>query len=156
MKLSPSTIFAFLLTAAGGAPAAFAQASAACAPESDVATLVSGYPLEQTVERLKASIENSGLSVVAVLDRTVPAGQTTDARRDETLIVGHPRIRDLLSTTPLLALDLPIKVLVWEDGDSVKVSYKEPECLGQRYDLAPEGIAYFARVEESAERALQP
>lgn len=154
-RVVPSIAAAAFLAILASA-AARAQDNVACTAESDVATLVSGYSLEQTVERLKASIENAGLSVLAVLDHAVPAGQATEPRRDETLIVGHPHIRDLLSEAPLLALDLPVKVLVWEDGNTVKVSFKEPQCLGLRYDLAPDAVAYFARVEESAARALQP
>jgi uncharacterized protein (DUF302 family) len=132
-----------------------ADPDAACTADSDVTTLISAHPLEQTIARLKASIQTAGLGVLAILHQTLPGSISTQARQQETIIVGGARIRDLATATPLLALELPIKVLVWEDGEIVKVSFKEAECLGQRYDLPPAAVEYLALIEQSAERALR-
>jgi uncharacterized protein (DUF302 family) len=40
-----------------------------------------------------------------------------------------------MAAAPLSALDLPLKVLVWEDGDQTKVSYVAPQALATRYRL---------------------
>lgn len=133
------------------------NSDAVCTADSEVTTMVSSYTIAQTIERLKASIEANGLDVLAIVKHGGGGGPgRSEAQHHETLFIGLPRVRALLSTTPLLTLDLPTKVLVWEDGEFVKVSFKEAECLRQRYDLTPESVRYFAQVEESVERALLP
>lgn len=130
---------------------------ATCDADSDITTIVSHYTVEQTIVRLKENIETTGLTVLALLDQSVARDRTgAGTRHQEMLVIGDPRTRALLTNaTPLVALDLPMKVLVWTDGDVVKVSFKEPECLRQRYDLTPQAVKYFAHVEESAEQALR-
>ena len=42
----------------------------------------------------------------------------------------------LMIASPLLALDLPLKVLIWEDGEGrIWVSCNNPEYLGQRHNI---------------------
>lgn len=43
-----------------------------------------------------------------------------------------------MQAVPLMALDLPLKVLVWDDGGQTKVSYTAPRALAARYDLSDE------------------
>ncbi len=142
--------------ALGPANSSSPNSDSVCTADAEVTTLVSSYTIAQTIERLKASIETNGLDVLAIVKHSVAGGPGRSEAHHETLLIQLPRIRALLSATPLLALDLPTKVLVWEDGEFVKVSFKEAECLRQRYDLTPESARYFAQIEESVERALLP
>jgi uncharacterized protein (DUF302 family) len=48
---------------------------------------------------------------------------------------------------PLAALDLPLKVLVWADGEQTKVSYLGPDALARRYGLAPELARNLAGID---------
>jgi uncharacterized protein (DUF302 family) len=43
-----------------------------------------------------------------------------------------------MQAAPLAALDLPLRVLVWLDGDQTKLSYTAPRELAARYDLSDE------------------
>lgn len=134
-----------------------APEDATCDAESDITTIVSRYSIEETVQRLKASLNISGLSVVTIAGQDA-AGNENGAppRHREMLVIGDPHTRRLLLTmAPLVALDLPTKMLVWEDGKPVKVSFKDAQCLRQRYDLTPRAVEYFDRIEEAAERALR-
>ncbi len=171
--MSAMTFQTFILAVAAAvcvhAPSLNAQESAmdqpppslgdtSCDGDSDITTMVSRYTIEQTIQRLKASLEMVGLGVVAILEQSVAGDETgAQARHQEVLVIGgDPRMRTLLTnTTPLLALDLPIKMLVWKDGEPVKVSFKEVECIRQRYDLTPQAVKYFARIEQATERALR-
>jgi uncharacterized protein (DUF302 family) len=131
---------------------------ASCDVDSDITTMVSRYTIDQTIQRLKESLEMAELSVVAILEQSVAGDKTgAQSRHQETLVIGgDPRARALLTNaTPLVALDLPMKMLVWKDDDPVKVSFKAVECLRQRYDLTPQAVKYFAHIEEAAERALR-
>jgi uncharacterized protein (DUF302 family) len=51
-----------------------------------------------------------------------------------------------MAASPLAALDLPLKVLVWDDLGQTKISYADPAdpaALAARYDLDPELAARF-------------
>ena len=48
---------------------------------------------------------------------------------------------------PLAALDLPLKVLIWSDGDETKISYTAPSALAARYGLADELVARLAGID---------
>jgi uncharacterized protein (DUF302 family) len=41
-----------------------------------------------------------------------------------------------MAAAPLAALDLPLKVLIWNDAGQTKVSYTSPGELAARYDLS--------------------
>jgi uncharacterized protein (DUF302 family) len=131
---------------------------ASCDADSDITTMVSRYTVDQTIQRLKENLEMAGLSVVAILEQSVAGDKTgAQSRHQEMLVIGgDPHARTLLTNaTPLVALDLPMKMLVWKDDEPVKVSFKEVECLRQRYDLTPQAVKYFSHIEEAAERALR-
>jgi len=40
-----------------------------------------------------------------------------------------------MQSAPLSALDLPLKLLVWRDGDETLVSYYSPAAIAQRHNL---------------------
>jgi uncharacterized protein (DUF302 family) len=52
-----------------------------------------------------------------------------------------------MAAAPLSALDLPLKVLVWADGDQVKVSYYGPATLAARYRLPADLAASLAGID---------
>jgi uncharacterized protein (DUF302 family) len=52
-----------------------------------------------------------------------------------------------MQAVPLAALDLPLKVLVWADGDQTKLSYAAPSELAARYGLSDELAARLAGIE---------
>jgi uncharacterized protein (DUF302 family) len=43
-----------------------------------------------------------------------------------------------MEAAPLMALELPLKVLVWEDEDRTRLSYTAPAALAERYGLSPD------------------
>ena len=52
---------------------------------------------------------------------------------------------------PTIAIDLPLKILIWEDNQgNVWVSYNNPAYLQGRYDLPPEFVPTIANVEALA------
>jgi uncharacterized protein (DUF302 family) len=55
------------------------------------------------------------------------------------VIFGSPQAgTPVMVAAPLAALDLPLKVLVWQDGHQTKVSYTAPSELASRYELSTE------------------
>jgi uncharacterized protein (DUF302 family) len=63
------------------------------------------------------------------------------------VIFGSPQAgTPVMAAAPLAALDLPLKVLVWDDGGQTKVSYTSPAELAARYDLDDELAARLAPI----------
>jgi uncharacterized protein (DUF302 family) len=60
-----------------------------------------------------------------------------------------------MRANPLLALDLPTKILVWEDANEVKASFDDPDFLRMRYSLSTKEMEYFWRIESAIEHALE-
>jgi uncharacterized protein (DUF302 family) len=53
----------------------------------------------------------------------------------------------VMDAVPLAALDLPLKVLIWDDGGQTKVSYFTPAALAARYELPPDLASNLAGVD---------
>jgi uncharacterized protein (DUF302 family) len=64
------------------------------------------------------------------------------------LIFGSPRAgTPPMLASPLLALDLPLKALVWEDRGRVRVSYNATSYLAARHDLPSELAKNIAGID---------
>jgi uncharacterized protein (DUF302 family) len=51
-----------------------------------------------------------------------------------------------MAASPLAALDLPLKVLIWDDDGQTKVSYYSPDVLAARYDLGADLAGNLAAI----------
>jgi uncharacterized protein (DUF302 family) len=78
-------------------------------------------------------------------------------RPTKLLIIGNPKAgTPLMIASPTIAIDLPLKVLVWEDADSKTwISYHAPTYLQARHRLPPELVQNIAVVEALAMNAAQ-
>jgi uncharacterized protein (DUF302 family) len=93
-----------------------------------------------TVARISELATAKGLKVFAVIDHSGEAREKGLELRDTKVVVfGSPEAgTPVMVAAPLAALDLPLKVLVWADGDQTKVTYTAPAVLAARYGLGPE------------------
>ena len=98
----------------------------------------SKYSATETADRLEALLKSRGITIFARIDQRKAAEEAGLAMRDTQLIVfGDPRTgTPLMNAHPSLAIDLPLKALVWESSDgSVWLSYNSPEYLRERHSL---------------------
>ena len=93
--------------------------------ETDVVTQVSRQSVASTVAKLTGMISAKGMRLFAVIDQAAEARQAGLALRETTLVIfGSPEAgTPVMAASPLAALDLPLKVLIWADGDQTKASY---------------------------------
>ena len=105
-----------------------------------VVTKPSLMPLAETVAKLSEIVTAKGMKVFAVVDHSGEAETVGLELRDTKLVIfGSPAAgTPVMVAAPLSALDLPLKVLVWADGEQTKVSYVSPDELGVRYGLGEE------------------
>jgi uncharacterized protein (DUF302 family) len=100
--------------------------------------LASKYSVAETVERLEALLKAKGIKVFARIDQAAEARAAGLTMRPTVLVIfGDPKAgTPLMNRYPSLALDLPLKALVWESADGkVWLSYNSPEFLQQRHGL---------------------
>ena len=122
--------------------------------ESGVLSLPSRFSVADTARKLVEVLEGAGMTVFAQIDQQAAASAAGLNMRPMVLIVfGNPKTgTPLMQMHPTLAIDLPLKALVWEDGDGhVWVSTNSPDYLQRRHAMAERP---FAAVSALLERAL--
>jgi uncharacterized protein (DUF302 family) len=117
--------------------------------ETDVVTKPSPRSVADTVARLSDLIAARGLKLFAVIDQSAEASAVGLALRDTTLVLfGSPAAgTPVMVASPLAALDLPLKVLVWDDDGQTQVTYTAPAAVAARYQLRPDLAARLAGVD---------
>ncbi len=109
-------------------------------PENGIVSLPSPYSVAETVARLQQSLQIKGVQVFAVIDHSGEAEKAGLQMPDTKLIIfGNPKAgTPLMQAAPTIAIDLPLKILVWEAADSrVWVAYNSPEFIGERHNVPP-------------------
>jgi uncharacterized protein (DUF302 family) len=96
--------------------------------------------VSDTVTRLTDLLGAKGMRVFTVIDQAAEARQVGLELRDTVLVIfGSPAAgTPVMVAAPLAALDLPLKVLIWADGEQTSVSYYEPGALAARHNLSPD------------------
>jgi uncharacterized protein (DUF302 family) len=118
----------------------------------------SPFSVEETLERLQEAIHNRNLSLFAHIDHSGEAKRVgLKMQEAHVLIFGNPKAgTPLMIASPLLALDLPLKVLVWQsEDDRVWVSFTSADYLKARYSIPQELVGNIAGVEALVEHAVQ-
>jgi uncharacterized protein (DUF302 family) len=117
--------------------------------ETQVTTKTSTRPVADTVTRLAGLLAARGMRVFAQIDQRAAAAEAGLELRETVLVIfGNPAAGTaVMAAAPLAALDLPLKVLVWDDGGQTKVSYYGPGALAERYGLGPDLAARLAGVD---------
>jgi len=127
--------------------------------QSSVVTKLSSRSVAETVDRLTGFIADRGFTLFRVIDHSGTAEGVGLPMPDMKLVMfGNPtKGAAVMLTAPLAGLDLPLKVLVWEDGNGVvSVSYSSPGFMAERYGLDGALRAPFDAVESLVEAALGP
>jgi uncharacterized protein (DUF302 family) len=102
-----------------------------------VITAHSRYPVPETVDRLAATVRMAGNTIFARIDHAAnaaAAGLTMPPT--QVLIFGNGAAgTPLMLASPLLALDLPLRFLVWQADGETRVSWSDPLYYAARYAL---------------------
>ncbi|HLZ23130.1 MAG TPA: DUF302 domain-containing protein [Ktedonobacterales bacterium] len=128
------------------------------ASANGVVSTPSPYSVTDTLEHLEQAIAGHGLTLFAHIDHSGEAARAGLAMQPaHVLIFGSPKAgTPLMAAAPLLALDLPLRALVWQDGDGhVWVSYNSTAYLAGRYAIPPERMKNIAGIDQLILGALQ-
>jgi len=100
--------------------------------------LPSPYSVAETTDRLQNLLLAKGMKIFARIDQAAEAVAVGMTLRPTILLLfGNPKAgTPLMEQFPSLAIDLPLKALIWESSDKkVYLSYTSPESLQQRHHL---------------------
>jgi uncharacterized protein (DUF302 family) len=112
-------------------------------PETPATGRRSPWTVAETVDRLVAAVEQREITVFARIDHAAGARAAgLDLPDEEVLVFGNPKAgTPLLQADPRIGLDLPLRVLVWDDGGTTHVLPQDVVSLGQTYALGESAAA---------------
>jgi len=116
----------------------------------------SHHSVDQTVEKLKGILQAKGVTLFALVDHSGEAEKVgMKMPPTKLLIFGSPKAgTPLMLAAPSIAIDLPLKILVWEDAQGkVWVSYNSPGYLQERHGVPQALLQNIAVVETLAAKA---
>jgi uncharacterized protein (DUF302 family) len=125
-------------------------------PESDrpdddveVVTKLSSRSVTETASLFTDLLASKGLKIFSVIDQRAEARLVGLELRETILVIfGNPASgTPVMVASPLTALDLPLKVLVWSDGGQTKVSYVSPDAMAVRHHLSAEVAANLRGID---------
>jgi len=118
----------------------------------------SNHSVDQTVDKLKSILEARGVTLFALVDHSGEAAKAgLNMRPTKLLIFGNPRAgTPVMLAAPSIAIDLPLKILVWEDDRGrVWLSYNDPAYLQRRHRVPRQLLQNIAAAETLAALAAQ-
>ena len=129
------------------------------ANESDkgIKVLAASGTVDETMDRLETMAKKRGLIVFARINFAMDAAAAgLNMQPSQLLILGSPAAgTPLMVAAPGTALDLPLKVLAWQDQANRRwVSFNTPEYLQQRHGFPAALIANIAGLEKLVQAAI--
>jgi len=125
---------------------------------SGLVNIPSNHSVDETVEKVKGILQAKGIALFAVVDHSGEA-QKAGLKMPPTklLIFGNPKAgTPIMLAAPSSAIDLPLKILIWEDaGVKVWVTYNSPAYLQQRHNFPPDLLPNIRAIETLAKKAAE-
>jgi uncharacterized protein (DUF302 family) len=128
-------------------------------PEKGMVHRSSPYCVDETVERLEDALKSLGIPVLARIDHSGgAAAMGIEMKPTKLLIFGNAKAgTPLMLAAPTVALDLPLKALIWEDATgAVWVSYNTPQYLQERHGFPENLMPNIAGIRVIVEEAIKP
>ena len=118
-----------------------------------IVTKVTSASVGDTVAKLLGLLKEKNIKVFAVVDHSGEAEkQGLELRETKLVIFGSPVAgTPVMQAVPLAAIDLPLKILIWDSGGETSVSYVTPQTIAARYGLPDELRQRLVAVEALAD-----
>ena len=128
------------------------------ATEPGVVTKVSPRTVTDTVSKLTGIIAAKGLTLFTVIDQREAARKAgLDLRETVLVVFGSPAAgTPVMAAVPLVALDLPLKALIWDDDGQTKVSYYDPAWVVARHHVPADLAGNLAAINALTDALIAP
>jgi uncharacterized protein (DUF302 family) len=126
--------------------------------ENGIVNRLSNHSVDDTVRRLKESLSAKGITLFALIDHSGEAEKAgLKMLPTKLLLFGNPKAgTPLMMAAPSAALDLPLKILIWQDAQGkVWLSYNSAEYLKERHGLPQNLVQNIAVVDALAAAAAE-
>jgi len=125
---------------------------------ADIVTKLSPRSVADTVSRFTEMLAAKGMKLFAVIDQRKEARDAGLELRDTTLVMfGSPAAgTPVMVASPLAAIDLPLKILVWDDTGQTKVSYYAPAAIAAWHHLTADLAANLAGINQLTDALVAP
>lgn len=126
--------------------------------DNGIVSVESHHSVNDTVDKLQAILQAKGVMLFALVDHSGEAEKVGMKMPPTKLaIFGSPKAgTPLMLAAPSVAIDLPLKILISQDGQGkVWVSYNSPSYLQARHNLPPELLQNIAVVEALANKIAE-
>ena len=120
--------------------------------------LESKHSVDETLQRLEDLLKQKGVALFARIDHSGEAAKAgLEMRPTKLLIFGSPKAgTPLMQAAPTLAIDLPLKALVWRDAEGkVWLTYNDPAYLQRRHGVPAELLPNIAGVSGLFAKAVE-
>ena len=126
--------------------------------EAGLIQVGSRFSVEETLKRLESILAQRGVQVFALIDHSGEAEKVgMKMPPTKLLIFGNPKGgTPLMLAAPTVAIDLPLKALIWEDkSGKVWVTYNSPEYLRDRHGVPEDLIKNISVVGALVAQAVE-
>lgn len=126
--------------------------------KNGIVDVPSNHSFDETVDRIRNILQAKGIMLFVLVDHSGEAEKLgMKMRPTKLLIFGSPKAgTPLMLATPSIAIDLPLKILVWEDANGkVWLSYNTPEYLQHRHGLPSDLVQNIAVIGVLAAKAAE-
>ena len=130
----------------------------AWAADNGLANIPSKYSVPETLDKLESIVKKQGMTVFARINFSGDAEKVgLKMRPSQLLIFGNPKAgTPLMIASPTIAIDLPLKMLAWEDPNGrVWLSYNKPEYLKERHGLPDDLVKNISGIKVLVEKAVE-
>jgi uncharacterized protein (DUF302 family) len=127
-------------------------------PDKGMIDAPSNHSVEETVEKLKRILQEKGITLFGLVDHSGEAEKAgTRMPPTKLLIFGNPKGgTPVMLAAPSIAIDLPLKILVWEDGQGrVWMSYNSPEYLKNRHSVPDDLVKNISVVGALVQKVVE-
>ena len=118
----------------------------------------SSHSVDETVTKLEGILQAKGITLFALVDHSGEAAKAgMKMRPTKLLIFGNPKAgTPVMLAAPSSAIDLPLKILIWEDDQGkVWITYNSPTYLQTRHNLPADLLQNIAVIQPLAKTAAQ-
>ena len=126
--------------------------------DSGLVDIPSKHSVDETLAKLKGILQAKGITLFALIDHSGEAARVgMKMRLTKLLIFGNPKAgTPVMLAAPSSAIDLPLKILIWEDAQGkVWVTYNSPAYLQERHNIPVELLPNVSVIEAVAESAAE-
>ena len=111
---------------------------------------------EETVVALQKELNSRGITIFATIDHKKAAEAVGESMPPATvLIVGNPKVGTaLMQENPLLAIELPLKILIYEENKTVNIRYEKIAAMGEKYHIK-QNFATAEKIDSAMQQLIK-